>query len=74
MVVVPLTSYVVDGQTKWALASNRKPVNMGGKSSDFQRHMITHTGEMLFKCNQCSKAYKHKQKLTKHSQLHMTSD
>ena len=32
MVEIPLTSYVVDGQTKWTVMSERKEGNNGDKS------------------------------------------
>ena len=45
MVEIPLTSYVVDGQTKWTVMSERKEGNNGDKSQ--QR-------EKSHKCNNCS--------------------
>ena len=55
MVVVPLTSYVVDGETKWVLASERKTVNTGGRSSFMSKRKGTEHGrEKSHKCNNCN--------------------
>ena len=53
MGVVPLTSYVVDGQTKWTLVSERTNVTLGGKSS-FAQNRKRIGLEKNHKCNTCS--------------------
>ena len=58
MVEIPLTSYVVDGQTKWTVMSERKEGNNGDKS----RH-----DNLWFRCEDCDfktrkKGYLKKQK------------
>ena len=67
MVEIPLTSYIVDGQTKWTLMSERKTVTKGGRSpkcnycdyiashiNNLATHMRRHNSEKLFKCDQCT--------------------
>ena len=70
MVVVPLTSCVVNGQTKWRLMSERRSEsgNRGGNFS--QKAPSIHKEEKTHKCNNCSYSTSLEHNLRTHMRRH----